>query len=98
MSARSTARAASRRAKPQRRSTVRRGMDVLATQAAALETIHPRPQLRRDQWIDLCGAWGFAFDDSDQGLTERWFERAEPFGREIIVPFAPESRMSGVHE
>ena len=73
-------------------------MDVLATQAAALETIHPRPQLRRERWVDLCGTWGFAFDDADQGMAERWFDRADPFGREIVVPFAPESRMSGVHE
>jgi hypothetical protein len=35
--------------------------------------IHPRPQLRRERWIDLCGRWGFAFDDDDRGLGERWF-------------------------
>ena len=36
--------------------------------------LHPRPQLRRDRWIDLCGSWGFAFDDEDCGLSKRWFE------------------------
>jgi len=60
--------------------------------------IHPRPQLRRERWIDLCGRWGFAFDDDDRGLGERWFERAEPFAREIVVPFPPESKLSGIHE
>jgi hypothetical protein len=60
--------------------------------------LHPRPQLRRGRWIDLCGQWGFAFDDEDRGLAERWFERSEPFDREIVVPFAPESKLSGVHE
>jgi hypothetical protein len=60
--------------------------------------LHPRPQLRRERWIDLCGQWGFAFDDADEGLAERWFEREEPFDREISVPFAPESKLSGVHE
>ncbi|WP_201833503.1 glycoside hydrolase family 2 protein [Microvirga zambiensis] len=60
--------------------------------------LHPRPQLRREHWIDLCGSWGFAFDDTDIGLSERWFEQAEPFDREIVVPFPPESRLSGIHE
>jgi beta-galactosidase/beta-glucuronidase len=60
--------------------------------------VHPRPQLRRERWIDLCGAWGFAFDDEGRGLSDRWFEREEPFAREIIVPYPPESRLSGVHE
>jgi hypothetical protein len=60
--------------------------------------LHPRPQLRRERWIDLCGRWDFAFDDANEGLAERWFERAEPFDREILVPFAPESKLSGVHE
>ncbi|MBQ0822744.1 glycoside hydrolase family 2 [Microvirga sp. HBU67558] len=60
--------------------------------------LHPRPQLRRERWIDLCGPWGFALDDEDKGNTERWFERAEPFDREIVVPFPPESKLSGVHD
>jgi hypothetical protein len=60
--------------------------------------MHPRPQLRREAWRSLDGAWGFAFDDADRGLAERWFERPEPFAREIIVPYPPESRLSGVHE
>ena len=39
--------------------------------------LHPRPQLRRERWIDLCGQWGFAFDDEgilyldDAALTRR---------------------------
>jgi beta-galactosidase/beta-glucuronidase len=60
--------------------------------------LHPRPQLRRDRWVDLCGAWGFAFDDEDIGLAGRWFDQAQPFNREIAVPFPPESERSGVHD
>lgn len=63
----------------------------------ATPDIHPRPQLRRQRWVDLCGAWGFAFDDEDRGLAERWFERDAPFDREIIVPYPPESRLSTIH-
>lgn len=60
--------------------------------------LHPRPQLRRAQWVDLCGTWQFAFDDEDAGVHERWFDREEPFDRDITVPYPPESRLSGVHE
>lgn len=60
--------------------------------------LHPRPQLRRERWLDLCGPWRFAFDDENRGVSERWFDRSEPFDREIIVPYPPESRLSGVSE
>jgi beta-galactosidase/beta-glucuronidase len=68
------------------------------TETTTPADLHPRPQLRRKRWTDLCGNWGFAFDDGDCGLAEGWFERAEPFDREIVVPFPPESKLSGVHE
>ncbi|PAX07739.1 glycoside hydrolase family 2 protein [Sphingomonas lenta] len=58
---------------------------------------YPRPQLRREGWVDLCGSWGFAHDDGDRGVAERWFEGGAPaFDRAIIVPFPPESRASGI--
>ncbi|WP_170296900.1 glycoside hydrolase family 2 protein [Pseudactinotalea terrae] len=58
-------------------------------------TIHPRPQLRREEWQDLCGTWRFAFDDEDRGADERWFETGNLDG-EIQVPYPPESSLSGV--
>ena len=58
--------------------------------------IHPRPQLARPRWIDLCGPWQFAFDDDDRGLRDGWVHRTEPFDRTITVPFPPESRASGI--
>jgi beta-galactosidase/beta-glucuronidase len=60
--------------------------------------LHPRPQLRRERWVDLCGTWGFAYDDDRVGIAERWFERPEPFQREIRVPYPPESELSGIGE
>ena len=59
---------------------------------------YPRPQLRRQRWSDLCGDWGFAHDDDDQGISERWFEQDRPFTRTIKVPFPPECRLSGIHD
>jgi beta-galactosidase/beta-glucuronidase len=61
---------------------------------------YPRPQLRRDRWTDLAGPWGFAYDDGDVGLVERWCERwcerEDPFDRTIEVPYPPESKLSGI--
>ncbi len=58
--------------------------------------IHPRPQLTRARWTDLGGPWGFAHDDGDTGVDAGWFERADVFDRQIVVPFPPESRASGI--
>lgn len=58
--------------------------------------MHPRPQLTRQRWTDLCGRWEFAFDDGDRGLDGGWADSATPFDRTITVPFPPESVASGV--
>jgi len=62
------------------------------------DAVHPRPQLVRPQWQDLCGTWGFAYDDVDCGLDAGWHDDAAVFDREIVVPFPPESSLSGVHD
>ncbi len=59
-------------------------------------TVHPRPQLAREHWDDLCGRWQFAVDDADEGVRDRWYETDVAFDREIVVPFPPESRASGI--
>ncbi len=55
---------------------------------------HPRPQLVRENWINLNGIWGFEIDAGDSGL-ERGLAKRELTG-EILVPFAPESVLSGI--
>ncbi|TMF51617.1 MAG: glycoside hydrolase family 2, partial [Chloroflexi bacterium] len=60
------------------------------------ETIHPRPQLSRAQWLDLGGTWGFTYDDTNCGQDEKWQEREDVFTRTIQVPFPPESAASGI--
>ncbi len=57
---------------------------------------HPRPQLTRSRWSDLCGPWQFAYDDKDRGLREGWQHRTDVFDRTIQVPFPPESTASGI--
>lgn len=55
---------------------------------------HPRPQLVREQWMNLNGTWEFEIDAGDSGL-ERGL-RTRELTSEILVPFAPETKLSGV--
>lgn len=58
---------------------------------------YPRPQLRRQHWMNLNGMWDFAFDDDDRGLARRWQEGC-PLRRRILVPFSFEAPLSGIGE
>ncbi|HEX8497747.1 MAG TPA: glycoside hydrolase family 2 TIM barrel-domain containing protein, partial [Actinomycetales bacterium] len=60
--------------------------------------MHPRPQLTRPSWEDLCGTWEFAYDDADRGIIEGWQRRDDVFDRVIQVPFPPESPASGIND
>lgn len=60
--------------------------------------MHPRPQLTRANWQDLCGEWEFAHDDEDRGVRAGWWRGDQPFDRAITVPFPPESAASGVYD
>ncbi len=70
------------------------------TMAAAAEVPwpeHPRPDLKREPWVNLNGPWSFAFDAEDVGEKEQWFAPGKhAWNRRIIVPFPWESRLSGV--
>ena len=52
-------------------------------------TVYPRPQMRRDSYLNLNGEWEF-------GVTDKKFPKT--YSRTIQVPFCPESLLSGVHE
>src|SRR6059058_1253846 len=60
------------------------------------DELHPRPQLARQGWTNLCGQWQFAFDDEDVGLDKGWLNRPEVFNLTITVPFPPEAPASGI--
>ena len=56
---------------------------------------YPRPQMVRHDWINLNGKWDFEIDNSVSG-EERQFYLRDSFDNEIIVPFCPESELSGI--
>jgi beta-galactosidase/beta-glucuronidase len=49
----------------------------------------------RADWLNLNGWWGFALDLTDSG-EERDFIQGKGFDQKILVPFAPESPLSGI--
>ncbi|THF77322.1 glycoside hydrolase family 2 protein [Cohnella fermenti] len=57
---------------------------------------HPRPQFVRDSWVNLNGEWEFAFDDGNAGDEERWQLGDKPLPLRIQVPFAFQSKLSGI--
>jgi beta-galactosidase/beta-glucuronidase len=56
---------------------------------------HPRPQLQRP-WADLSGEWRFRYDDDSVGRDDHWYADGEAFELQIVVPFAPETKLSGI--
>ncbi|MDQ3780255.1 MAG: glycoside hydrolase family 2 [Chloroflexota bacterium] len=57
-----------------------------------VSAVHPRPQLQRPDWEALDGQWDFALDSDGA-----WSVPEEiSWQQSIIVPFAPETRLSGV--
>ncbi len=57
---------------------------------------HPRPDFRRESWVNLNGNWQFRFDPDDRGIDEEWFAAGKDFDRRITVPFCWESPQSGI--
>ena len=54
---------------------------------------YPRPSWRRDSWLNLNGLWSFAIDRREDFTPENI-----NFDRTILVPFCPESSLSGIGE
>ena len=50
--------------------------------------VYPRPQMKRDSFLNLNGKWDFAVSET----------RPESYDKTILVPFCPESRLSGINE
>lgn len=51
----------------------------------------------RDAWLNLNGEWEFELDPGRSG-DARGLPLDDAYGRRIVVPFAPESKLSGIEE
>lgn len=59
---------------------------------------YPRPQFRRENWINLNGEWEFVFDDDNAGIVNTWYASPASFPMTINVPFVYESALSGIND
>ena len=56
---------------------------------------HPNPQWERKSWKNLNGKWEFEFDFGRSAIDKKFWEK-EKLESTIVVPFCPESRLSGI--
>jgi len=56
---------------------------------------YPRPQMVRNNWMNLNGYWQFQFDWGRSGRNCDMMNR-ERLEKQILVPFCPESKLSGI--
>lgn len=67
-----------------------------ASAAAAIpRPEHPRPDFERGAWMNLNGEWEFEIDEKGDGEA-RGLTTGHALPRRIVVPFCPESKLSGI--
>ncbi|MDR1011305.1 MAG: hypothetical protein LBM04_09325 [Opitutaceae bacterium] len=78
-----------------------RAANLLAADLRAADTgavprpEHPRPDQFRPDWVSLNGQWQFEIDDKGDGEA-RGLTSGRDLASKIIVPFCPESKLSGI--
>ena len=57
---------------------------------------YPRPQFVREKWENLNGEWQFEIDNGRSGESRGFAVEGYQLKDKIIVPFCPESKLSGI--
>ena len=58
---------------------------------------YPRPQLVRNDWLNLNGHWDYIVDNACNGEELEYYKPEKKLNsRPILVPFCPESKLSGI--
>lgn len=70
--------------------------EIVAQEEDVPRPEYPRPQFVREKWINLNGEWDFKIDNSKTGIEKGWNKNTSSFSESIKVPFAPESKLSGI--
>lgn len=70
-------------------------LGITGIKAGTPRAEYPRPQFERSQWLNLNGTWTYTFDFGKSGVN-RDFGNSKGFDKNILVPFCPESKLSGV--
>ena len=67
----------------------------LPCQAGLPRPEHPRPDFQRQSWLNLNGEWQFEVDSKAEGEQRGWTSGRD-LAQRIVVPFCPESKLSGL--
>ena len=57
---------------------------------------YPKPQFERENWLNLNGVWQFEIDNGRSGIDRGLAEADAKLSDQILVPFCPESKLSGI--
>ena len=57
---------------------------------------HPKPQFERKNWLNLNGTWDFEIDNGRSGAARGLKLADAKLSGKILVPFCPESELSGI--
>ncbi len=68
---------------------------AISAAAAVPRPEHPRPDQQRENWLTLNGEWQFEIDKTADGES-RGLTYGNNLNARIIVPFCPESKLSGL--
>jgi len=68
---------------------------ALSSLAEVPRAEHPRPDMFRENWMTLNGEWQFEIDKAADG-DSRGLTYGKDLNSKIIVPFCPESKLSGL--
>ena len=71
------------------------GLSLAASSEETPRPEHPRPDCQRPLWLNLNGPWQFEIDADNTG-EERGLMSGHDLAQEILVPFCPESQLSGI--
>ena len=55
---------------------------------------YPRPDFKRDSWLNLNGIWDFTFQSRD--IPDTCYIQGSHYNKKILVPFCYQSKMSGI--
>ncbi len=58
---------------------------------------HPNPGFFRENYLILNGEWDFDFDFGNSGEEKKLYQNDCKLSKKIIVPFCPESELSGIN-
>ncbi|MEN6308531.1 MAG: sugar-binding domain-containing protein, partial [Anaerohalosphaeraceae bacterium] len=70
-------------------------ISAMCADVAVPRSEHPRPDAYRENWMTLNGSWQFEIDAKNDGL-ERGLTTGKDLSSKIVVPFCPESKLSGI--